>query len=216
MIVYLARNRTNGKVYIGQTVYSLEARKMSHESDARRGTPYIFHQALRKYGPESFDWQVIDRAEGKEDLNTKEKYWIQFYKAMQRQFGYNQTEGGTGGVPSLEVRKKQSERMVGTVLPDQVRRKMSDSRKGKHPSSSTREKIASTLKGHSFSDESLARLSSSHKGQVPWNKGVPMAESARMKLAKRNAGHHVSEETRAKISSSLKKRAELGKLGKEK
>lgn len=44
----------SGKYYIGQPSCCPEKRKREHQSAANRGTGYAFHNAIRKYGFDSF------------------------------------------------------------------------------------------------------------------------------------------------------------------
>jgi predicted GIY-YIG superfamily endonuclease len=50
MVIYKVTNRVNGKLYIGQTIGSLEKRKSAHISSALtiRNNIY-FYNAIRKY-----------------------------------------------------------------------------------------------------------------------------------------------------------------------
>ena len=45
---------------------------------------------MKTDGVENFKFQVIEEC-NREDLNKKEKYWIEFYKTDD--FGYNMTKG---------------------------------------------------------------------------------------------------------------------------
>lgn len=99
MIIYKATNRINGKIYIGQTRHTLEERKRRHERDS--GYSYrshsYFHDALQKYGFESFDWEVIDKANTLEELDELEIKYINMYNSMNREVGYNTKSGGLCG-----------------------------------------------------------------------------------------------------------------------
>lgn len=90
-IVYKATNKVNGKVYIGQTIRTLEERAYFH---FKKTSCTFFHNALLKYGKENFNWEVLNETNIEEELNYYEKYWITFYKSNQREFGYNLTDGG--------------------------------------------------------------------------------------------------------------------------
>lgn len=90
MIVYKITNIINNKVYVGQTVNSLEQRFYRHKQDALSGRlDTHFARALRKYGVENFVAEVIDTAESQEELTQKEYYWIGYYHACED--GYNET-----------------------------------------------------------------------------------------------------------------------------
>jgi len=59
-LVYVAFNLVNGKTYVGQTLGTLDARKSCHKSEALNNkTGMIFHKAIRKYGFDAFEWEVI-------------------------------------------------------------------------------------------------------------------------------------------------------------
>lgn len=49
----------NGKLYIGQTVKSIEKRFKEHKQAAKRGVPYRLYSAMRKYGVENFTIEEI-------------------------------------------------------------------------------------------------------------------------------------------------------------
>lgn len=56
MIVYKATNTLNGKVYIGQTIQTLDKRANQHYRDMRsikKNTP--FQDAIQKYGFGNFE-----------------------------------------------------------------------------------------------------------------------------------------------------------------
>lgn len=96
-------------MYIGQTKNTLKYRKNQHAREARcnkRPTVY-FHNALNKYGIDNFTFEQIDQANTHEDLNEKERYWIQYYNSNNKMFGYNLDSGGNSqGEKSEETKKK--------------------------------------------------------------------------------------------------------------
>lgn len=95
-VIYKATNIKNGKVYIGQTVQELWARKAHHKHHAVNNIKdNIFSRAIRKYGFDNFIWEVIDYADSREELNEKEIHWISFYNSHGVN-GYNETDGGEG------------------------------------------------------------------------------------------------------------------------
>ena len=93
-IIYKVTNQQNKKVYIGQTAQTLAERKNKHYYKARQINEYNTHfiNALRKYPKESFIWEVIDEAQSQDELNNKEKYWINYYNSIEK--GYNTKDGG--------------------------------------------------------------------------------------------------------------------------
>lgn len=107
MIIYKATNTKNNKVYIGQTINTLEYRKSQHIRDCRRLNYYNnkFHNAIKKYGIEVFIWEIICECSSIEELNDKEKYYISYYDSVNN--GYNLKLGGeNGGTCCDETRRK--------------------------------------------------------------------------------------------------------------
>lgn len=84
----------NDKVYVGQTIKTLEKRAAEHLSNSRREKKLPVHHAINKYGI-----NVILLEECSKDiLDEREKYWIKLKKSNNRKFGYNITNGGSGNV----------------------------------------------------------------------------------------------------------------------
>jgi len=101
-IIYSATNIINNKKYIGQSTFSLEKRKKEHLNHLYQ-QKYTFQKAMKKYGVENFNWETIDHAHSQEELNNKEKFWIDYYNTYGRD-GYNMTTGGQGVVLTGEKR----------------------------------------------------------------------------------------------------------------
>lgn len=93
MIIYIAENVKNGKIYIGQTTKTLAQRRKQHVWLSESGSQTYFHKALRKYGPSSFEWFVIYTTSSLKRLNELEMYTIREYKKKDT---YNLTAGGEG------------------------------------------------------------------------------------------------------------------------
>jgi len=108
MIIYKVTNLVNQKIYIGQSINSLEHRKSGHYRDARcsKKKNVYFHNALLKYSEDSFVWEVIENCQTKEELDLREQYWISYYKS--NELGYNLKAGGQlgGGVNSQSTKIK--------------------------------------------------------------------------------------------------------------
>lgn len=108
MIIYKVINLENQKIYIGQTINSLEHRKNGHYRDANcaKKKSIYFHNALLKYPKESFIWEEIETCQTKKELDEREQYWISYYKS--NEIGYNLKAGGQlgGGVNSQSTKDK--------------------------------------------------------------------------------------------------------------
>jgi group I intron endonuclease len=99
-VIYKATNKFNGKVYIGYDT-SWPRRKYIHLWEAKTKTQdVVFHQAIKKYGEEGFDW-VVEYESPDEDfvLNIMEGYFIRLYDSHYSSGnGYNMTCGGEGQI----------------------------------------------------------------------------------------------------------------------
>jgi len=107
MIVYTATNTVNGMQYVGcSTRKYLSHRKDGHFRQARKGQggPASIWQAIRDFGREAFQFEVIERAETVEQLREREMYWIEEKNTLAPN-GYNQNRGGA--VSALDEYKKE-------------------------------------------------------------------------------------------------------------
>lgn len=95
--IYKATNVVNGKVYIGQTSGTVEARWKAHiwAANNKNGFRYnsLLHKAIKKYTADCFTIEAIEECETSL-LNDREIYWIDYYHATDRDFGYNIQSGG--------------------------------------------------------------------------------------------------------------------------
>ena len=97
--IYKYTNKINNHIYIGQSV-DIETRKKNHYYSSRsvKAKDYNtqFHQAIRKYGIENFDFEILVELSpeeySRELLNALEKHFIKIYNSYKN--GYNATEGG--------------------------------------------------------------------------------------------------------------------------
>lgn len=92
-IIYCATNYCNNKKYIGQTKYTLDIRKNGHINDAKRNKGFLFHKALIKYNFD-FSWEILESDVLIDELDTKEKFYIELYDTFNSEKGYNLTSGG--------------------------------------------------------------------------------------------------------------------------
>lgn len=91
-IVYLITNKINGKMYVGQTTYSLEKRWKEH-CFAKLSRKHVIHKAIEKYGKDNFEIKELAKAYFNEALDDLETYYIKKYNTIQPN-GYNLESGG--------------------------------------------------------------------------------------------------------------------------
>lgn len=120
--VYLITS-PSGKQYVGQTVRTFEERWQGHINEAfSRAKNFIFHRAIRKYGPDAFTHVILHNGiEDKSLLNQLEIEEIARRNTMSPN-GYNMTIGGESGPTrgSLAYAK-----LVAAIRTDEHRKKKS-------------------------------------------------------------------------------------------
>ena len=88
MIIYKITNLINGKIYIGQTKFTVEKRFKEH---AKADSP--LGHAIRKYGKKNFKAEVIETCQTFTELNEREIFWIKELNCKVPN-GYNIADGG--------------------------------------------------------------------------------------------------------------------------
>jgi group I intron endonuclease len=208
-IIYCAIS-PSGKKYYGKTTRTLKTRKREHSKNIRH---WIFTDALRKYGIDNFQWDVIESisSEDAKDLRNKlderEKYWIERDKTQDRNFGYNMLSGGDGTfgykrVFSEEHKRKISEALKGKKLPEEVKNEISRVLKGKNKSDIGRRNMSDARKGIKFSEDHCKNISKSKSGENNPNWGKYRSAETKRKISESNIGQKRTEETRENIGRS--------------
>lgn len=181
--IYSFRNRFNQKRYIGKSI-DIKKRYNAHMAACfNRNEDGYFYRALRKYGIENFDFEVLielpwlegaDKKTIKKVLDYWETFYIKYYCAKNANYGYNLTNGGDGtsGIKrSDEWKEKQS------ILQKEVQLKYWTSEEGKKKakhhsdvmigrkqSEETKQKRIKSLKKIEHSKEWNKKISSGRKG----------------------------------------------------
>lgn len=198
MIVYLLTS-PSGKKYVGITSKTLAARWSNHCWRARRGSTFVLHAAIRRYGPESFKVEVIEETETWEEVCEREKFWIIELQSKAPN-GYNLTDGGDGTIGfSQEVRDKMSASQTGKKHSDETRAKMSAAAKGRKLSEETRARMSAAAKSRPI--EHRAKLSEAQKGRK-------YSDESRLKMSITRKGRKHTEEARAKMSKISMERSQ--------
>ena len=199
--IYITKNNVNGKQYIGK-------HKNSEFDSKYIGSGIMLQKAIRKYGIENFSCNLICECYSREELNNKEKEYIKEYNAVESNMFYNIAYGGEGGVlrtgplsaetkakigaantgkiRTAEVRKQQSERMLGNTYykscnPENVR-------KG-------RERAVIKIKSQGL----LAGINNPRYGKPAWNKGKNLSEEQRHKMSETRKRHKIPAPNLGKI-----------------
>jgi group I intron endonuclease len=129
------------------------SRHWSHKKYAfKLNSSWPFHRAIRKYGWENFQWDILEICHNEIDANEMEKYLI----SLTKDFHYNLTKGGEGASGyrhTPEVIQNMRNR-IGALAPrfgaknsPETNRKISEGRKGKIASTETKYKLSLSKKG---------------------------------------------------------------------
>jgi len=151
MIIYSHTNKITGLRYIGYTTKSIDERFKTHCKKSKRGSKLKFHNAIRKYGQDSWISEILEEIDNEEDLTEREKYWIKYYNSYEN--GYNLTEGGDGR-GFVKGRKQTVEHTEKIRISHKNRWKNEQHPlKGRNVSEKTKKKIRNTLLGKKHTQE---------------------------------------------------------------
>lgn len=91
--VYAHINKTNGKIYIGQTIFGDNPEKRWRNGEGYNSCT-IFYRAIQKYGWDGFDHEVIASNLTQDEANHFEELLIQQLDTTNPKYGYNIQLGG--------------------------------------------------------------------------------------------------------------------------
>ncbi len=100
--VYL-HTSPSGKAYVGMTSRGMRHRWNLHVHAARKGGRSVFHRAIRKYGPEAFTHEVLERMTTEAGALQAERLWVARLGTFGPR-GYNRSAGGEGA-PGTQARR---------------------------------------------------------------------------------------------------------------
>lgn len=157
-VVYKHTLKSDGRVYIGQTK-DPEIRWMP----CRYKRSWYFYNAIKKYGWDSFEHEILLDGLTKVEADVYEALYIAQYRANEKGFGFNLHCGGRS-------RSGKDSPTFGMKHTEETRRKMSEAHKGWKMPQAQKEKISkamagrvSPLKGAALTEEHKSRIRSSHK-----------------------------------------------------
>lgn len=174
--VYLTTNLVNGKMYIGQHHFN--------EYDKwYLGSGKLLQQAIKKYGRDNFEKVIIEYAKNLDELNQREKYWIDYVGAnmdMNHTTWYNIAEGGLN--PPVIYGHKHSE---------ETKKKMALAATGKKKSRESIEKGINTRRLRGMTPKEKAQLDFLHT--LKPMKGKHHSEESKKKMSEVKKGKHLGE-----------------------
>ncbi len=219
MFIYAMENEINGKVYVGQA-RNLRARELAH----RRGKCgcVALANSINKYGQENFIFNVLDTCVSQEEMDSKEKHWIEILGTLVPG-GYNIKEGGSGGGPcseetkvkiskankgkkrTLEHRELLRRLNLGKKLSEETKHKLRQINLGKKMSPESIEKTRQFWIGRKHSESSKQKMSES-------SKGFTHTAQSKEKIRQAMLGRTHSAETILRMRTSAQERVKKGLL----
>lgn len=187
MFIYLIVNHITGKYYVGQhkgaNLKQYLQKKFYYARTHRNGTSYLF-ASMRKH-PNQSDWSIhalLSNIQTREELDQKEKEFIEFLRSRDPEYGYNICRGGEGfsGCHTPETKAKISAAAKDMWTKAEVRASFTAKMKGR-PSNHTpegKEAIRQAHLGRKVSPETIEKLRNSHIGHAsPRRKCVRCVEN---------------------------------------
>jgi group I intron endonuclease len=180
--IYRITNVSNNKIYVGSSI-DIATRIQTHKADLskKRHANEKLQRAWDKYGPDSFEFSVIEIVKNKFDLLDREQWWIDAIDATKNGYNIAPIAGNMLGYKHTnETRKKLSLSLTGRKLPPEVRQKMSDRMRGVKKTPEHIAKVSAAQKGRIFSDEQRTKMSESAKLRV----GRALSDATKEKISK--------------------------------
>lgn len=201
----------NSAIYIGQSCHIL--RRWAQYKSLRncKGQPRLF-KSLKKYGAESHEFEILSIC-AREELNEKEKHYIELFQSFNTEKGMNLKEGGLSNLSySDESILKMKKSHTGVKLSEHHRMRQGEGHRGdkhylfgKHRSNETKEKLRQARlmqpcprKGKKHSEQTKLKISIVKKGTI-------LTEDWKNKISMGNKGRIVRTSTRVKISEGMRK-----------
>jgi group I intron endonuclease len=160
MIIYKSTNKITGKVYIGQTIQTLDKRIKGHIKESKMDKTRPFLISINKYGADNFTFETIDSANNLDELNDKEIHWINFYNSVSPN-GYNVTGGGQGKkmISTNELSKRISKGLQNSEKWQKIKNSEEYLKKRK-------EKFINSAKGKKFSTKHKEKIWEKNKERI--------------------------------------------------
>ena len=187
--VYITTDLKTHKMYVGK-------KEKSCFDPTYFGSGVLLLKSFH-HRPNDFVCKPIDWADSKDELNTKERYWIEFLeclsdcdKPINQRVYYNILSGGDGGRLTGESLQKMKNSRKGKCLGEN-----NPNYQGKAHTEQSREKIRNSLFGRKLSEETKHKISVGNTGKKMPKEFIEMQRQLHL-------GSSLSEETRAKISKN--------------
>lgn len=167
--IYKLTHKKNGKVYIGQSKHlkrRLYEHKQCESTENNKGSQSVIRRAIKKYGFDSFKYEIIIICKDGDYMDLMETKIINFYNSMVPN-GYNVRDGGNKVFISEDGKKRISKANSGRVLTEKMKSKLSNSAKKYYLNNNRDEdwknKLSNSLKNKPKSEEHKKKISEAKK-----------------------------------------------------
>jgi group I intron endonuclease len=192
--LYRITNKINGKIYIGQTVEP-DKRWYRHKYMATQDQPsMVISRAIKKYGSDTFDFEIIAACTSWEDVNDTETVLVSQYDCLVPK-GYNVALGGFNA-PKSEAWLK-AMRDWHASLSVEKRAEIS-----KKQSEATQQQIFE--KGHPAQGRIVTEEEKELHRKARLENPIEYTEELRQKMSESHIGIKDTEDTKQKKSESAK------------
>lgn len=155
MKIYLITNKINGKLYVGQTHFTLEKRFQRHCWKSAHVVMPIAN-AIKKYGKENFTIEELCQCSTQKELDNMEIYWANKLSTFCPN-GYNLKVGRASGITSEETKEKISLANKGRKFSDEHIENLSKSHMGWKPTNETKQKWRNCFQGKKQKPEHIKK-----------------------------------------------------------
>ena len=228
-IIYLIKNKLNGKIYVGQTTeekgfngryersgIGIERVYKYHKCNKDNNKSHNSHllRSIEKYGFDSFEViEEFDVAFNREELDKLESLYIDIYQTRNKAYGYNDKGGGSHGKLSKETKKKLSEKaklrtgennsFYGKHHSEETKQKIREANSGKHLTEEHKQKLREANKGKCHTDETKKKIGEANYGKKHPFHNRHHSEETKQKMSKSHKGKHHSEETKKNMGKKI-------------
>ena len=222
-VIYLVKNKVNGKCYIGQTVKKngfrdrygvgngrtmIESFYKAHKKN--NSLSDIILEDMEKYGLDAFEVdECIDYAFSKTELDIKERTYISVYKSMISNSydnyyvgGYNKTSGGSGA-KDYKWSEESKQKLKETKNTPEALERSREAAKKENLSPETLKQRSESLKGHNVSDDTKSLISDCIEKM--WKDGKYNSEEVRKNMSDGQKRRWEDEDNKIKASETTKK-----------
>ena len=167
--VYLITNKVNGKKYIGKRSCVCKI-----EEDTYLGSGNLQKKALKKYGKENFEKEILEICDSEKMALEKEKEYIEKYEAYDNPNFYNITKGGEGTSGNVFTKEKieqikQSKKIYFKNETEEQKEKRRAINRGRIKTEESRKKLSKQLKGRKKTEENIKKTMEGRKAKYGGN-----------------------------------------------